>query len=252
MEKNNNIPNEAAPVIQNLIADDIPRYPSCNLISSLKLNYKENKPMINYECENNHIGNILLEKYMTIYNKFSLLKEKCGECNKSQKEIKGDFFYCTKYLCSLCVINHIYDDNHNIINLKRYDSFCKIHSNLYCFYCVRCKINLCIYCKSKHNYHDLINLSELNYSEESKKKLEEEINNIEKKIQNLDELKKKIILQIEQFEIKFIKILLFTYQYEENYHNLNFNVIQNLKNFEKTFKSNKIEIYEKIYKEGNK
>ena len=261
MEKNNNIPNEAAPVIQNLTADDIPRCPSCNLISSLKLNYKENKPMINYECENNHIGNILLEEYMTIYNKFSLLKEKCGECNKSQKEIKGDFFYCskcTKYLCSLCVINHIYDDNHNIINLKRYDSFCKIHSNLYCFYCVRCKINLCIYCKPKHNSHDLIDLSELNYSEESKKKLEEEINNIEKKIQNLDELKKNIILQIDQlkksseYEIKFIKILLFTYQYEENYHNLNFNVIQNLKNFEKTFKSNKIEIYEKIYKEGNK
>ena len=92
MEKNNNIPNEAAPVIQNLTADDIPRCPSCNLISSLKLNYKENKPMINYECENNHIGNILLEEYMTIYNKFSLLKEKCEECNKSQKEIKGDFF----------------------------------------------------------------------------------------------------------------------------------------------------------------
>ena len=28
MEKNNNIPNEAAPVIQNLTADDIPRCPS--------------------------------------------------------------------------------------------------------------------------------------------------------------------------------------------------------------------------------
>ena len=62
MEKINNTPNEAAPVIKNLTADDIPRCPSCNLISSLKLNYEENKPMINYECENNNIGHILREE----------------------------------------------------------------------------------------------------------------------------------------------------------------------------------------------
>ena len=255
------IENEEEPTIKNLTGNDIPRCVECNLISSLKLNYKDNKPMINYECENGHKGNILLEEYMNKYNKYSLFKEKCGECNKNQKEVKDDFFYCfkcKKCLCSSCMINHSIIDNHNIINILRYDSFCKIHSNTFCFYCVKCKINLCIYCKPKHNSHDLIDLTELNYSEESKKKLKEEIKNIEKKVQNLDEIKNNIILQIEQlkksseYEIKFINILLFTYQYEENYHNLNFNIIQNLKNFEQIFKSNKIEIYEKIYKEGNK
>ncbi len=29
---------------------------------------------------------------MNIFNKYSLLKEKCKDCGKNKKEIKGDFF----------------------------------------------------------------------------------------------------------------------------------------------------------------
>lgn len=47
-----------------------------------------------------------------------------------------------------------------------------------------------------------------------------------------------------------IKLLLSTYQYESHHYNLNCIFIQNLKNFEVLFKSNKIDIYEKVYKEG--
>ena len=60
MEKINNIPNEAPPVINN--QDNITRCIECNLICSLKLNYKEGKPFINYECENDHKGNISLKE----------------------------------------------------------------------------------------------------------------------------------------------------------------------------------------------
>ena len=48
------------------------------------------------------------------YNKFALSKEKCGECNKTQKEVKGNFDYCSKcgkFLCHSCQTNHI-EDNH--------------------------------------------------------------------------------------------------------------------------------------------
>ena len=261
MEKMNNTPNEAAPTIYNFNPNDIPRCPDCNLICSLKLNYKEGNPMINYECENEHKGNILLKEYMNKYNKFSLLKEKCKDCEKNQKEIKGDFFYCSKcnkFICYDCALNHPYGEKHNIILFQRYDSLCKIHSNTYSFYCIKCKKNLCIYCKSKHEFHDLIDLSKFNYSEESKNKLEEEMKNIEIKIKNLDIIKKNIINEIDkikessELEMKFIKILLYTYKYEENQNNLNYNIIQNLKNFEKIFKSNKIFIYERVYEEGNK
>ena len=79
------IPNEAAPIINKLNPDDIPRCIDCNLICSLQLNYNDGKPLINFECENNHKGTILLKDYMLKYNKFALSKEKCVICSKNQK-----------------------------------------------------------------------------------------------------------------------------------------------------------------------
>ena len=52
--------------------------------------------------------------------------------------------------------------------------------------------------------------------------------------------------------MKFFKILTYTFKYEESQKNLNYNVIQNLKNFDEIFGINKTQIYEKIYKEGMK
>ena len=128
------IPNEDAPIINKINEDDIPRCIDCNLICSLQLNYNDGKPLINFECENNHKGNILLKDYMLKYNKFALSKEKCGICGKNQKEVKGDFIYCTKckqFLCHSCQLNHKIEDKHNIITYRRYDALCKIHSNTY-------------------------------------------------------------------------------------------------------------------------
>ena len=52
--------------------------------------------------------------------------------------------------------------------------------------------------------------------------------------------------------MKFYKILINTYKYEESQKNINYNIIQNLKNFSQKFELNKINIYEKVYKEGMK
>ena len=260
MDKINN-ENKVPPNIYNIDIDCIPRCPEWNLISSLELNYNEGYSNIIYECENGHKGDISLKEYSSNYNKYSLSKQKCEDCRKNQKEIKSDFFYCSqcnKFLCYLCQMKHPNGDKHNVINFKRYDSYCKIHSNSFCFYCMKCKKNICIYCKSSHESHDLVDLSKFNFSEETKKKIEDEIKNIELKFKNLDILKEKIISQIDklkessELEIKFIKILLFSYKFEEMQKNINYNIFQNLKNFEETFKLNKIGIYDKIFKEGNK
>ena len=75
---------------------------------------------------------------------------------------------------------------------------------------------------------------------------------------NLNIIKENIINEINklkelsELEMKFIKILLYTYQYEVKQNNLNYNIIQNLKNFEKIFITNKKELYERLNKEGNK
>ena len=187
----------------------------CILIAALKLNYKDGKPNINYSCENNHKGDISLDEYMKKYNSYSLLKQKCEECNKKQNEVKGDFMFCckcNKFLCHSCIVNHLNIQNHNSINYNRYDSFCKVHSNSFGFYCQKCKNNICMYCKPKHESHELIDLSKFNYSEDSKKKLEENIKNIEKRIIDLDVIKEEIILEIDkikksnELEIKLFKL----------------------------------------------
>ena len=101
-------------------------------------------------------------------------------------------------------------------------------------------------------------LSKYNYNDESKKKLEDRIKSIEKKIEDLDIMKQNINIEIDklkkssEIEIKYFKILINTYKYEEIQNNLNYNVIENLKNFDKIFTKNKSNIYEKIYKEGIK
>ena len=185
--------------LNNINLDNIPRCPNCNLISLLKLNYKEGKPIINYSCENNHKGDISLEEYLQKYNTYSLTRQDCGECKKKQNEIKGDFSFCSqcnKFLCPTCVVNHPNGDKHSLIYFTRYDSLCKIHYNYYSFYCKKCKKNLCIYCNTEHESHDVINLSKFNFSDESKNKLEELIKNIEKKIKDLDVIKQDIILKI--------------------------------------------------------
>jgi len=239
--------------------DEITRCPDCNLISSLNLYYKEGKPNIKYYCENNHNGKILLEEYMKKYNNYSLLKEKCQDCNKNQNEIKGEYSYCShcnKFLCYICIANHLKNKNHNIINLKRYDSLCKIHSNFFYSYCLKCKKNICIYCKLNHESHDLIDLSKFNYGGESRKKLEDRIKKIVKILEDLDIIKQNINIEIDklkkscEIEIKYFILLINTYQYEQTQNNLNYNVIQNLKNFDEIFTLYKSNIYEKIYKEG--
>ena len=253
----NNIPIGPAPAVNKFTENDIPRCPKCNLISSLNLMYKNGEPFINYSCENLHEGNILLKDYFNESKKFSLLKEICNECNSNQNESKGQFVYCTKckiFLCHLCEINH---EEHNLIKIKRYDATCKIHANFYSFYCIRCKTNICVYCQSEHKGHELINLFEINFSEESKTNLRKNISDLESKIKNLDNLKKTIEVNIENFkqfnqlEINFLKILLSTYEYEEKQKNLNYFVINNLKKFDEKFKSINLKNYEKLFNETN-
>ena len=117
MSKNNNIENENTLQMSNL--DNITRCLDCNIICSLKLHYKEGKPIINYFCENNHKGDISLEEYLQKYNNHSLSKKKYEECNKNQNEVKGDFSYCckcNKFLCNSCIINnHKNDEKHRRI-----------------------------------------------------------------------------------------------------------------------------------------
>ena len=258
--KKKKISSNEASIEEEFNSIDIPRCIKCNLICSIKLNYIGNyEPRIIYECENGHSGDISLEEYMNKYTKFSLSKEKCSDCDKPQNETKGVFLYCSicrVFICNLCQMNNHYGEKHSIMDIRRYDSICSNHSNLYSAYCIKCKKNLCIFCLKNHRNHEKIFLNELNYSKKSKLRLLEEMNNIENRIKDLDKIKENLVSEINKIkdstkmEMKLINILIKSYDYEIRKKNLNYNVIQNLKNIDKVFKSNKIKIYEKLHKDG--
>ena len=242
-------------IVNSFNFNNIPRCPNCNLICSLNLNYNEG--IIQYKCENNHIGSLSLDDYMKVYNKYSILKEKCSDCGKNQNEIKGDFSYCCKcfkFICSSCQINHPNGINHNIINFKRFDALCKEHSNFYDSYCIECGKNLCIYCKFSHSNHHLIDLSQKNFSNDIKNKFHNINIYLQSKISELNVLILKFNSILENMTKKYniFKIysyLISTYEFEETQNNLNYYIIENLNNFNKIYESNSLNTFEFINNE---
>ena len=91
-----------------------------------------------------------------------------------------------------------------------------------------------------------------------KTKLEKEIKDLESQIHRLDKLKNDIVSVIDNFneirikEIQYLKMILFNEQFQKSQNNLNFFVRNNINNYINSTNSNKIELFEKIYSEGNK
>ena len=91
-----------------------------------------------------------------------------------------------------------------------------------------------------------------------KTKLEKEIKDLESQIHRLDKLKNDIVSIIDNFneirkkEIQYLKMILFNEQFQKSQNNLNFFVRNNIYNYVNSTNSNKIELFEKIYSEGNK
>ena len=253
--------NEAAPIIYNFNPDNILRCPECSLICSLKLNYlKDGQSKILYNCERNHSGNKPLKNYLDNNINNALSKKKCNECQKNINQINGDFFYCSKcdyFLCNLCQIKHPNGDKHNVINYKKYDTICKKHGNTFSFYCNDCKNNICIFCQGEHKNHNIKNLFDVNFSDEEKRNIKNKMNeiyltlsNLDLLINNLSSILKQLKESIEIF--KFYNYLLSSYDYEEKQHNLNYYLIENIKNFQELLRLNPIDSFNSLNNQFNK
>ena len=240
---------------KNLMKDNILRCISCDLIPSLSLNFYKGIPLINLICENNHTEQLYLKDYLNKCHNFSLSNKLCKICNKSQskKKTNDKLFYCSDcndFICNICLKEH--NNEHFTINIKRYDSFCKKHSNFYTWFCKDCFINICALCYPKHQSHNLILLTEYEYTNQS---LINKIKDYNNAILNIKELEKKIITLFKKLkdslnlEINYLKKLYITYEYEKKQKNLNYYVIDNLINLEELSKLSRIQ---KIYDETNK
>ena len=255
-----NIETNAAPIIINEFnPNNISRCLSCNLIPLIKITYEKNNPIILYECPNKHKGNKNINDFMKLSQNHSIFHEKCGECNKNQENKDNSFFYCSKcnkFICEKCFNKHR-DNNHMLIDGDRFDSICIKHSNTFSSYCITCKRNLCIYCTNEHENHKKVDLSNIIFSKDEKNELIYKIKEFKESIDKIDKIKNDIIKELEKYKennlilIKFIEELLGTYEYEDKKHNMNYNVIQNLKNIQNNYSNNKFHILEKIIEKSN-
>ena len=226
----NNLQEQFVPQLQNFQIENFLKCPECNLICFLNIKYIKENLNIEYLCENNHKGTILLKEYMN--NFINNLKLKCLECQK----FKQNYYciHCFKYLCEDCSKIHLFENKHKLIDLNQLNIYCQIHLKKFSFFCFTCQKNICEFCKSTHIEHCLIDLIKYDFSKETEEKLIKDYNNVFKIIKDLEVLIQKIELIISQLKdysllIKFYKILVTNYLYskKENVHNYYF--IKNLK-----------------------
>ena len=222
------------------------RCPKCFLIPSIKIYEEDNKLKLNFICPNNHEFNELFE---SLYNKSKIDIEniQCKICNN--KKLKNKFYLCNEcnnFYCKKCKKEHNKEKNHLCININKCDSVCKIHNKDLLGYCEEHKKNYCNYCTD--NQHDFKRYKFI-YDEEMNnylniiKKYEDKIKNnnqklnlFAKKIEDLLETIKNLIKnsQInESIEINFQKEIINTYKYMKEQKNLNYQIIENVRNIMK-------------------
>ncbi len=239
----------------NFNPNNIPRCPFCNIICSINLLNEKGISIIEYECEENHKGKETLTSFLKKSRKHSIYKEQCYECNQNQEE-GISFFICSQckyFICEKCLCHHNDGINHIPFIISKFDSICCVHSNLYSYYCKNCKMNLCVLCKDDHIGHDLIELSKLKITSEEKKDILKNISDVESIVKNIEELKNEFIKFISAYqdsnliEIKFLKYLFDTYEYNEMRNNMNYNIYNNLKSCNNKFKLTRLKTFDQVY-----
>ena len=250
--------NYPAPLIE-LNQNNIMRCPQCNLICSIDYK-KDDFSKITFRCENGHYGTELLKDFF-IKSKIHQLSEiECSECRLIQQNNNDNrvFQFCTQCLYFICPDCAYFHSSHKLINITKFDSICKIHCYNIKYYCYKCEKNICEYCKNSHLNHNLKDLSEYFLSENHKNKIKFRINEIENLLQKMEEMKDSLIKEFNNFmddihyKIQFLNDLLYSYEYYERYHNLNYYSINNLKNFSSNYIDFQVDLFKSINNEGNK
>ena len=217
------------------------RCPECILIPSIQMKFESNE--IEYECENKHKNTLSYDKFISESKKYSLSNIQCLNCkNKKTDDIKYYYcFQCNNFICSKCLDGHNKNNKEHITTLMElYDGVCKEHNNSYDRYCKDCKKNICTICHNNHLTHNIFDLSKIIFSE--KDEIMKEINNIINIKTKIDTVQNQINESFNKIKINisnkvlFINNLLYTYQYQKKYNNLNYYVINNLKSFNNNLK----------------
>ena len=200
--------------------------PKCNeniliIIKDYKINL--------YNCKNGHKINDILFNEFENTQKIDISKITCINCNKNNKfnSCDNEFFRCitcNSNLCPLCKSFH--DKEHKIINYDKRNYICIKHNESFIRYCYKCKLNICIKCENEHKNHKAIYLHDL-----MSNNLLDEMNDFKKRINDLNENIKNIILKLNyviyNIEIYYKISNNIIYNYEKQ-NNINYYTIKNI------------------------
>ena len=226
--------------ILNSKEDSIFRCQKCGLIPFIGINIKDDKILVETKCENSHFTKTEINKFLNSFNSNSY-KFKCYNCNKE----KIDLYYwpdCQKFFCNNCK----YNIPEKSINAKKFDSMCKNNLIDYSGFCLKCGKNQCIYCNCPHDkekiYYNscIITNNEIKNIKINLNKGREFIEKISKVAINFYKHTYKGLMQLEQNIIEFkernnyliqlCEKIMNCYDHHVLNKNINYQIIQNVRN----------------------
>ena len=236
----NSAPNNLNPI--NLLEDPnkelLFRCKQCNLIPLIGINTDNDEIFIETKCENSHcekveIGNYLQNQRINNFN--------CNICNNKTNNI----YYCIndyKFYCFNC--KNLKKDVFKFIDLKEYDSKCRIHSKDYFSYCDVCNKSKCLYCSCPHDNNPNYIHTPLIFSKDNINQLKNNLNKQKEFIQSVykqaqeiyQEILKLLQNNINDFNkknndiIKLCERVISCYEYHETSQSLNYQIIKNVRN----------------------
>ena len=206
------------------------RCPNCYLIPFITLYEENNELKMKFKCPNKHEYD---KDFESLYNmsKIDLDNLICHKC--SMKKLNNKFYICSqcnKFYCKKCKNEHKNENNdHLLINFKKYDSRCKEHNKDLIGYCEEHNKNYCDYCPNElhifkrhkliyngemNKYLDIINNYE-NKINNNKNELNKLIKNIEKSLTTIKNLVN-VNQKKQKMQINFQKELIITYNNMKN------------------------------------
>ena len=212
------------------------RCSECLFIPFIKIIFENGKIYIETKCENSHLNKIEINNYLKTINSYNI---KCYSCKKNNIELNY-WPEENKFFCNNCKKKI----NEKCINSNKFDSKCKKDFKDYSEFCEKCFQNQCIYCFCSHNINDklkcnpnIININEINKMKENLingKRFIDEIESEAKKIYEkcLQTLNNdiKIFRENNQSLIYLYEKILDCYIYHKENKNLNYQIIENVKN----------------------
>ena len=229
---------------KNIINKEITfRCKDCTNLILFGILYENEKIKIESRCEKGHYN---IENLEDFYER-NLSNHSSIECSYENEKHENDFsfcYQCNKYFC----LKHSKDHKHKeMILISKFDNYCNKHKKNIISFCITCSIHLCEDCKENHLNHKIVDINTIKFNKNEIKEYEKKLLEIEIDfktfIMNTKNIYNEFIkyhnnfintierfININQTQINLCNSLIKSYKKMEKNSNLNYEIIENIKN----------------------